>query len=413
VVTGILRSVAPIILAASILMLGQSLLGIVIQLKLNEAGVAPEMIGLTMSGMFAGFMVGTLYGKRVVGRVGHVRAFAGLAGISAVAVLVYPLTVNVSVWVLLRAVNGFCMAGLFTVMESWLNERSTNETRGQVLTIHMSSYYLALALGQLMVNLWDLSGVETFIVAGILVTFSLVPVALTSMPTPKIEQTKPMSLHALYACSPLAVFSVFMAGAMSGAVHGLAAVFAQNTGMSVFHVSLFTGVFLFGPFLLLWPIGRMSDRFGRRQALGAVAGLAVVGCGLMIGQSHFGGSLLTTLLLAFLLGGLFVSVYPSSMAHAYDLLPRDQYVAAAGGLLLFNSIGLTIGPILGSAAMGAVGPYGLFVYEGAIAAILLIFLLYRAARRPELPMEQPESFVNVPTTSPAAPGLDPRSNPEA
>lgn len=411
--TGILRSVAPIILAASILMLGNSLLGIVIQLKLNAAGVAPEMIGLTMSGMFAGFMVGTLYGKRVVGRVGHVRAFAGLAAISAVAVLVYPLIVSVPVWALLRAVNGFCMAGLFTVMESWLNERSTNETRGQVLTIYMSSYYLAIALGQLMVNLWDLSGLETFVVAGILVTFSLVPVALTSMPVPEIEQTKPMSLRSLYTCSPLAVFSVFLGGAMTGAMHGLAAVFAQNTGLSVFEVSLFTGLFLFGPFLLLWPIGRISDRIGRRQALGGAAALALIGCGVMVAQPYFGGTLATMLLLAFLLGGLFVSVYPSSMAHAYDLLPRDQYVAAAGGLLLFNSIGLTLGPILGSAAMGAFGPYGLFVYEGAVAALLLGFLVYRAARRPALPLEQVESFVDVPTTSPAAPDLDPRSNPES
>lgn len=409
--TGILRSVAPIILAASILMLGQSLLGIVIQLKLNEAGIAPEMIGLTMSAMFAGFMVGTIYGKRVVARVGHARAFAGLAAISAVAVLVYPL-VSLPLWVLLRAVNGFCMAGLFTVMESWLNERSTNENRGQVLTIYMSSYYLALALGQLMVNLWNLAGVEIFIVAGILSTLSLVPVALTSMPVPEIVQTKPMPLRGLLACSPLAVVSVSLGGAMAGAVHGLAAVFAQNTGMSVFQVSLFTGLFLFGPFLLLWPIGRISDRIGRRQTLGTVAALALGGCALMIGQSYVGGPLFTIFLLAFLLGGLFVSVYPSSMAHAYDLLPRDQYVAAAGGLLLFNSIGLTLGPILGSAAMGAFGPYGLFGYEGAITAILLLVLLYRAARRPELPTLRPESFVDVPTTSPAAPDLDPRGRPE-
>ncbi|MDH3913847.1 MAG: MFS transporter [Rhodospirillales bacterium] len=404
----ILLSVAPVVLAASILMLGNSLLGIVIQLKLNEAGIAPELIGATMSAFFGGFMLGSLYAKRLVGRVGHVRTFAALAGISAVAVLIYPLVFSPPVWALLRVVQGFCLAGLFTVMESWLNERSTNETRGQVLTFHMSSYYLALCFGQLMVNLWDLAGLEAFIMAGILVTFSLVPIALTSTPAPEIAEVRPMALRALYACSPLAVVGVFLGGMMIGAVHGLAAVFAQNTGLSVFHVSLFTGAVVFGPFLLLWPIGRLSDRVGRRIVLGGSVGLALLGCLAMIGLAHLGASLPALLLLALFLGGTLTSIYPSSTAHAFDQLPRAQYVAAAGGLLLFFSAGATLGPLLASAAMGAFGPTGLFGYEAAVAAVLLGFLGYRALQRPKVPLVQPESFVDVPPTSPAAPQLDPR-----
>ncbi len=404
----ILLSVAPVVLAASFLMLGISLLGIVIQLKLNEAGIAPEAIGATMSALFAGFMVGCLYAKRLVGRVGHVRAFAGLAGISAVTVLVYPLVVSVPVWALLRVVQGFCLAGLFTVMESWLNERSTNETRAQVLTFYMSSYYLALCLGQLMVNLWDLAGVETFIMAGILVACSLVPVALTSSPAPEIAEVRPMGLRALFTCSPLAVAGVFLGGMMTGAAHGLAAVFAQNTGLSVFHVSLFTGAVLFGPFLLLWPIGRLSDRLGRRRVLGATLGAVLVACGAMVALPHPGAPLAALLGLALLLGGTLTSIYPSSVSHAFDQLPRGQYVAASGGLLLFFSAGATAGPLLGAAAMGRFGPTGLFGYEAAVATLLLGILAYRALRRPKVPLEQPESFVDVPPTSPAAPQLDPR-----
>jgi MFS family permease len=407
-VVTILLSVAPIVLAASFLMLGHSLLGIVIQLKLNEAGIAPEAIGATMSAFFGGFMVGSLYAKRLVGRVGHVRAFAGLAGISAVAVLVYPLVFSAPVWTVLRVVQGFCMAGLFTVMESWLNERSTNQTRAQVLTVYMSSYYLALCFGQLMVNLWDLAGLEIFVMAGILVTFSLVPVALTSSPTPEIAEVRPMGLRALSACSPLAVAGVFLGGMMTGAVHGLAAVFARDTGLSIFHVSLVTGAFLFGPFLMLWPIGRLSDQLGRRRVLAGTVGVVLLACGAMISLPHLGGSLAALLGLAIFLGGTLTSIYPSSVSHAFDQLPRDQYVAASGGLLLFFSAGATAGPLLGSAAMGRFGPSGLFGYEAAVAALLLGILAYRALRRPKVPLEQPESFVDVPPTSPAAPQLDPR-----
>jgi MFS family permease len=243
VVVGIL----PIILGASILMLGNSLLGISVALKLNAAGVSQIIIGLSMTGYFAGFMVGAVYGKRLIARVGHIRAYAGLAAIVSAAILAHALEFNPWFWIGLRVIAGVCMAGLFTAMESWLNDRSTNETRGQIVTIHMSSYFLALCLGQLLVNVWDLSGNKSFIFAAMLATFSLVPVTLGRMPSPSVESVAPMSPLDVFRFSPLAATGAAMGGLMTSPMYGLSAVFAQDIGFSVFQVSLFTGAMLFGP----------------------------------------------------------------------------------------------------------------------------------------------------------------------
>jgi MFS family permease len=405
VVVGIL----PIILGASILMLGNSLLGIAVALKLNGAGVSQIVIGLNMTGFFAGFMIGAVYGKGLVARVGHIRTYAGLAAIASTAVLAHALLFDPWVWIALRAVAGVCMAGLFTAMESWLNERATNETRAQVVTIHMSSYFLALCLGQLLVNLWDLGGNQTFIFAAMLATLSLVPVTLSRMPSPSVERVAPMSPVDVYRFSPLAAAGAVMGGMMTSPMYGLSAVFAQNIGFSVFQVSLFTGAMLFGPFLLLWPIGRISDRLGRRAALGiALSGALTVSAVFLLagwaGALPFWGFLA----LALVQGGVVISIYPTSISLAYDRLPRESYVPAAGALLLFSSLGSMSGPLIASSAMEAAGPYGLYIHIGAVSALLLAFISYRATRRPPVPEAEREEFVTVTPTTQAGTELDPR-----
>ncbi|MDX1709999.1 MAG: MFS transporter [Rhodovibrionaceae bacterium] len=402
-------SILPIIVGASILMLGNSLLGISVALKLNSAQVSEFLIGVNMTGFFAGFMLGAIYGKRLIARVGHIRTYAGLAAIVAVAVLAHALFFSPWFWIVLRLVSGVCMAGLFTAMESWLNERATNETRGQVMTIHMSSYFFALCVGQLLVNLWDVEGNQTFVFAAMLASLSLVPVTLSSMPSPSVESVAPMSPAEVYRMSPLAAVGAIMGGMMTSPMYGLSAVFAQNVGLSVFEVSLFTGAMLFGPFLLLWPIGRLSDRLGRRKALAtALTGaLAVSAVFLGIGWPQ-GLPLWAMLLLAMVQGGVLISIYPTSISLAYDRLERAQYVPAAGALLLFSSLGSMSGPLIASAAMEAAGPFGLYIHIAAIAALLLGFIAWRATQRPPVPEEERREFVTVAPTTRAGMELDPR-----
>ena len=45
-------------------------------------------------------------------------------------------------WGLIRLTTGFSYAGLYVVAESWLNDRATNETRGQLLSV-----YIVIQLG--------------------------------------------------------------------------------------------------------------------------------------------------------------------------------------------------------------------------------------------------------------------------
>jgi len=404
-----LSSLAALLLGAGIMMAGNSLLGIVLPLKMDAAGFSTEMVGLVMAAYFGGLLAGSIYGKRLIGEVGHIRAFAGFAAIIAAVTLAYPMVFNAVSWAILRFVGGFCIAGLFAAMESWLNERSDNAIRGQVLSIYMAVNYMAIMAGQLMINLWDVGAVDGFIMAALLTSLSLVPVVLTRVQAPSLEDIEPLAFRALYRASPLAVVGSGIAGMVMGSYYAMGAVFADSQGFEVFEVSLFMSSVILGGMVLQWPIGRVSDRFDRRTVLLCVLCVAALACAGGVAATVARVPLPVFLGLGVVMGGAMTTIYPICVAQAFDYLPRSRYVAASSGLMLAYALGATAGPVTSAFAMGALGPVALFGFIGTVAALFAAFVVYRMAARRPLPAAEQEPVVSMPRMSPVCAELDPRA----
>lgn len=407
-----LASVAALLLGATVLMAGNSLLGLTLPLKLDAARTSPEVVGLVMAAYFGGLWMGSVYGRRLIGEVGHIRAFAGFAAIIGAVALAYPMLFNSLSWGVLRFISGFCIAGVFAVLESWLNERAENKTRGQVLGIYMIAMYGAGIAGQLLVNLWDLEALEGFIMAALLTSLSIVPVVLTRVEAPRLERIEPLSIRALYGASPLAVVGSCCSGAVMSAYYGMGPIFAAKAGLSVFQVSVFMASVILGGMMLQWPIGHISDRLDRRSVLlcvlAGVVAVCVIGAWAAGRQAPFPAFVA----IGMLLGGGMTTIYPICVAQAFDHLPRTRYVAAAGGLLLAYSVGATFGPIVSAFAMGRLGPAAFFGVIGAVLAGYAAFVIYRMTARAPVPAEEQEPVVIVTRMSPVGAELDPRANPE-
>ncbi len=404
----VLRPILPLVLGASILMFGNSLLNISTALKLNDAGISASSIGLVQSGFFFGFLLGCLFIKKLIRRVSHIRAYAVLGALAALSALIQSLLLDTAVWALCRMLFGFSLAGLTTTIESWLNDRTANQTRARVLTFYMASYYFAVGLGQISINLWTLAGSQVLVFAAVAVVLSLQPVLLTNLEQPEVKSAKPMSLMALYRLSPLAVVGAIFAGFLQSGMNAMAPIFATDIGFSLIEVSLFTAALVIGPFLTLWIVGLLSDRLGRRWALTIVLTLLIL-VALAIYSLHWlDPHVLVLLAMALLLGGCSAAVYPNVIAHAFDLLPHEQYVAASTGLLISFSFGAMLGPSLSALAMALGGPHALFLYSASFASVLLAFILYRWKVRPEVPVVSKEAFVPVIPTSRLSAQLDPR-----
>jgi MFS family permease len=364
-----------------------------------------------MSAYYGGLLAGCVFAPGLTARIGHVRAFAVFAACLCAATLLHALWFQASVWAVLRLVSGFCMAGLFNVIESWLSSRAGNETRGGVLSGYGVATLFAAGAGYFLINAYPVSGSEHLILAALVLSLSMLPVLTTRVAVPDLARTRPLPLGALYGLSPLGVVGAFGTGLMGGAFYGMGAVFGNDVGLTQFQISLILGLAIFGGLLLQWPIGRLSDRFDRRTILLAVlivqalAGLAQFG--LWTWLQAFG----PVLALAFVFGGTQATLYPVSVAHAFDYVEKDRMVAASAGLLLAWAAGSCVGPLLASAGMETFGSAGLFLVLALASALLAGFTRYRMTRRAALPPEEQAAFVSLPVTAAAGGRLDPRVEP--
>jgi MFS family permease len=211
-VRDVLASVRSLLGGGAAFIIGNSLLGIVLPLRMEGAGYPVGLIGIIMTAYYAGLALGSVFGKQVILRVGHIRAFAVFAAVAAATALAYPLAFVAAPWLILRLVNGFCIAGLTATIESWLNERSSNRTRGRVLGLYMVTYYLAVASGQLLVNVAEVTGPALFMLAAGLIGLSLVPVALTRLGAPALDGHRSLSIRELHAASPVGAVGAGVAG---------------------------------------------------------------------------------------------------------------------------------------------------------------------------------------------------------
>jgi len=405
-----LRSVASLLFGACILILGNSLLGILLPVRMGVEKLSPEIAGLVMSAYYFGLIGGSLWGKRIIARVGHIRAFAAFAAGVSAAALLFALWFHPIPWALLRVLGGFCMASLFAAIESWLNARSSNETRGQILSMYVVVAYLGSSGGQFLVNFGDVQGLRPFMLASLLLTLSLVPVVLTRVASPEIAKDVRLSLRRLYNISPVGVVGCVISGVITGGFYGMGAIYAQNLGYSVFEVSLFMGVSVIGGLLMQWPIGRLSDRFDRRTVMFIMLLAMATVCAGNFALALYGqGSFIAILVLIGLFGGTAATVYPLAVAHACDYVEAPQMLAASSGLLLSWAIGSAIGPLVASFVMGQFTDPALFVMLAAAALTLAVFVRYRMIRRVAKPSEEQTTFVPVSTMMLSGGELDPRA----
>lgn len=397
-----------LLIGMALIMLGNGLQGTLLGVRATLEGFPTTVTGFVMTGYFVGFLAGSMLAPKIVERVGHIRVFAALASVASASVLFHAVFIDPLSWGAMRLVTGFSYAGLYVVAESWLNDRATNETRGQILSIYMVVAYGGMTVGQLMLNLADPGGFVPFVLISALVSLALVPISLTAVPAPSFDAPMRVGLRQLYRISPLGVLGGFGSGMASGMMFGMGAVYARAAGMLLHEVSLFMGLLLLGGMLLQWPVGRASDRYDRRKVIVAVSTAAVALCmllALLPGISTHG-----KLGLVFLLGGMVLPMYSLCGTHLNDHLDPSQMVAANSGYVLINGLGASLGPVTVSLAMAEIGPGGFFVALSGVLGVILLFAVWRMTQRSSVPPEDRSQFVAMPPrTSPIAGTLNPET----
>ncbi len=396
----VLSGAWPLLLGMMLLQVGNGLQGTPLGVRGEIEGFSTFSMSLVMSGYFLGFLFGSKMAPELIHRVGHVRVFAALGSLISAVLILYPALTSPWAWVLGRVLIGFCYSGVYVTAESWLNNSSSNETRGQALSLYMIMQMVGIVSAQGIMVLADASGYVLFVIASVCVSVAFAPILLSVAPTPAYDTTKPMSLREILRISPLGCVGMLLLGGVFSAQFGMAAVYGAEAGLSVGQISIFVATFYVAALFIQYPLGYLSDRMDRRVLIMAAAVVAGVGAFVaMILGAYF------PLLLvgAFLIGGTTNPLYSLLIAYTNDFLEPDDMAAAAGGMVFINGLGAVAGPVVTAWVMGAIGAHGFFLFIGLLMFTMAAYAAYRMTQRAAPSVEDTDSYTRVaPSASPMA-----------
>lgn len=373
------RLSAPL-LSMWLLLAGNGLQGTILGLRAGYEGFSTEAVGIIMSAYFIGYILGTLTIPKLVTNVGYIRIFAVLASAGSTMTIFHVLFPNEIAWFFMRIITGYCMMGLYLVVESWLNSNSPNHLRGRVFALYMIVNLGGIAFGQQLIHFAEVSGFTLFLLSSVLFSLAVVPVGLTRTPAPETIPSKRMKVSRLYKLAPYGVVGVFIAALCSGAFWGLFPTFGLHSGLSASDIANFLTATLIGGICMQMPVGMLSDRFDRRIMIMSMCFIsATVAASVPFIISLGGNGWLY--LAGFLYGGSLMTINGMSMAHINDRLEKVDIMRAASSMLMVTAIGAIIGPIIASFLMGMAGETVLFFFIAICQTVMLGFGAFRLMQR--------------------------------
>ncbi len=375
----VLSSIGALLISAAILLAGGGLLSTLIAIRAEVEGFPLVAIGLLTSAYFVGFIGGCIGTPYLVKRVGHVRVFAALSALTAAATLTHVLVINVPTWLILRVITGFSFAGLYMLIESWINEQAPNEKRGQVLAIYRMVDLGAVTAGQFMLTLADPKDFILFSIVAICISMAIFPISVSTSKAPVAVSQTSLNLKKLIKTSPLAVAGCFAVGLSNGSFWGVAPVFVKQLGHPIIVVSTFMSLAIAAGAFLQWPVGALSDKLGRRIMIIIMSALSV-GAGIFLWQY---APLSQTMLLfgGALYGAFAMQLFGLSAALANDYAEPHEFVAISGGLFLIYGIGSVIGPSIAPIVMSLYTASAMFAFTAFVHMGLVFYALYRTSQR--------------------------------
>ncbi|MBV2360105.1 MFS transporter [Thalassococcus sp. CAU 1522] len=388
-------SFAALFLSVILLQLSSGTVGPLDAISGEVLGFSAAEIGILGSAHFAGFFLGCWWAPRLMGSVGHSRAFAAFTALGAMGLLAHMLAPQPQLWALFRVATGICIAGCYTVIEAWLQAEVTNETRGRMMGSYRIADMGASIVAQLLIGILPPADYISYNVLAILCCAALLPLTLTTAAAPVTPDAPRLEPGLAWRISPLGVAAVLVAALSSAAFRMVGPIYGTGVGLDTDQIALFLAAFVAGGALAQIPVGWIADRFDRRWVLIwlSVAAVAASAATATLTDLPKGG----IFLMVALFGLTTFPIYSVAAAHAHDFANSDQRVALSAALLFWYAVGAIAAPYLAAVLIDTFGPPALFTMIGAGHVALVVFGVVRMRARPT--SETRTNYIYAPRTS--------------
>lgn len=400
-------AISSLFFSIGFLAIGYGMIMTFVGVFLKEHGSSDMVIGLINAAFFLGAMASSIFSQKIIATVGHIRSFVTFASLMVITFLLHSLFLNEFFWAILRLISGFAFYGLLIILESWLNEKSSNEQRGQILAIYTIIFYLSTALGQLMLNIEEDFKHMIFSLGAVLVLFSVILIAMTKIKEPGLQPFERYSFPKLYNVVPLAVTGSFIGGFLVGGFFTMMPLYILKVFDSKEILSMFMAFTILGGLVSQWPIGRFSDIYGRRKVI-AFTGFFTAFASLLFIMLPPQEILIYAL--GVMLGISIFCIYPLSLSRANDVVDENKDIVEISRALLFAyGAGSFVAPVIIGLGFDYVSHQVIFFLFTALG----IYLALYALSKKRVADDDMSVFVNVPVASGAVmPEFDPRQDQE-
>jgi MFS family permease len=365
----------------------------VILLQLGSGGVAPldaisgevlgfstTEIGLLGSAHFLGFFIGCWWAPRLMGEVGHSRAFAAFTAAGTIGILAHMLIIDPWAWSLMRMASGLCIAGCYTIIEAWLQAKVTNETRGRAMGVYRIVDITGSLGAQLMIGVLEPASYVSYNLLALLCCAAIFPLTLSKAEAPETPLAPRLRPRLAWQRSPLAAAGVVVSGITGAAFRMVGPVYGLEVGLDPEDIALFLAAYVLGGALAQYPIGWLADRYDRRSVLIGLSAGGIATCLATIGLAGAGTA--AVFAAAALFGFATLPIYSVSTAHAHDFATDIERVELSAALMFLYAVGAIASPLLASAVISAYGPAAMFLMIAAAHVLLIIFGIARMRARP-------------------------------
>ena len=390
-----LVSFAALFLSVILLQLSSGALGPLDALSGLALDFTRQEIGLLGSAHFLGFFIGCWWAPRLMGSVGHSRAFAAFTAAGAIGLLAHMLIVDPYAWAVMRVASGLCVAGCYTVIEAWLQAKVTNDTRGRTMGVYRVVDMGASLAAQLVIGVLEPASYISYNLLAIVCCAALLPLTLTTVRQPETPSAPRLRPRLAAQRSPLAAAGVIVAALSSASFRMVGPVYGQEVGLTTGQIAWFLAAFVLGGALAQYPVGWLADKHDRRWVLIWLSAAAMLSCGLTVAVAGLGTA--GIMLAAGFFGLTTFPIYSVAAAHAHDFADSTERVELSAALMFYFALGAIAAPLTASALIDAFGPPALFAMIAVGHGGLIVFGLARMRARAA--PEARTAYIYAPRTS--------------
>lgn len=391
----LLISFAALFLSVVLLQLGAGGLGPLDAISGLDTGFTRAEVGLLGSAHFFGFFIGCWLAPRLMGSVGHSRAFAAFTATGTIGIIAHMLIIDPTAWAIFRIMSGFCIAGCFTVIEAWLQSTVTNETRGRTMAVYRIVDIGGSLGAQLLIGVLEPGSYISYNLLALLCCAALIPLTLTRVSPPETPKAARLRPGLAWARSPLAAAAVVIAGLTAAAFRMVGPVYGVEVGLSIDQIALFLAAFVLGGALAQYPAGWLADKYDRRWVLIGLSGLAIVSCAITVAASK--GGTASIMWSSMFFGFTTFPIYSVATAHAHDFAQPHERVELSAALMFLYALGAIASPYVTSGLIEHFGPEAMFYFISAAHVVLIVFGVARMAARPT--KKDRTAYIYAPRTS--------------